>query len=93
MIKIIEESKNKIVFNLKDKTHSFCNILRNELLKDKHVRIAAYKVEHPLVNVAEVMVETDGKKAPRVAIVDAVKRLKKVADDLKKEFAKSAKQL
>ena len=65
MIKIIEESKNKVVFNVKGKTHGFCNILRKELLKDKHVKIAAYRIDHPLVNESEIMVETDDQKEPK----------------------------
>jgi DNA-directed RNA polymerase subunit L len=89
MIKILEETKHKIVLNIKGKTHSFCNILRKELLEDKHVKIAAYKVSHPLMDVSEMVVETDSQKDPKTALIDATKRLKKVADDLEKEFAKA----
>jgi|TARA_B100001971_G_scaffold185132_1_gene184235 DNA-directed RNA polymerase subunit L len=89
MIKILEETKHKIVLNIKGKTHSFCNILRKELLNDKHVKVAAYRVDHPLMDVSELVVETDSQKEPKTALIDAAKRLKKVADDLEKEFAKA----
>ncbi|MDP7140863.1 MAG: RpoL/Rpb11 RNA polymerase subunit family protein, partial [Candidatus Woesearchaeota archaeon] len=68
---------------------SFCNILRKELLNDKHVKVAAYRVDHPLMDVSELVVETDSQKEPKTALIDAAKRLKKVADDLEKEFAKA----
>lgn len=93
MIEIVEEDKDRIVVNIKGKTHGFCNILRKELLEDKHVKIAAYRVEHPLVNVSRMIIETDGKKKPRAALVEASKRLKNVAERIKKEFIQATKQI
>tara|TARA_Y100000310_G_scaffold329536_1_gene399589 strand:- start:706 stop:981 length:276 start_codon:yes stop_codon:yes gene_type:complete len=91
MIKILSETKNKITFTIKGKTHGFCNLLRQELLKDKHVKLAAYKIKHPLMNISEMVVETDGQKEPKIALVDTTKRLKKIADDISKEFTKAIK--
>ncbi len=87
-IKVIENKKNKLVFELKDATHGFCNILRDQLWKDSHVKVAAYRVEHPLIGIPKFIVETDGSESPKNALLGAVKRLDTVADKLKKEVSK-----
>ncbi|MBW2977652.1 DNA-directed RNA polymerase subunit L, partial [Candidatus Woesearchaeota archaeon] len=63
-VNIVEETKNKIVIELKGETHTFCNALKKELWNDKHVKIAGYNIAHPLVGVPKIVVETDGKEAP-----------------------------
>ena len=94
MIEVIKEEKDKkLVFNIHGKSHGFCNLLRKELVKDKHVKIAAYKVEHPLVDKIEMIIETDGKKSPKTALSDAVKKMKDISEELGKEFAKATKSL
>ena len=81
-----EESKNKIVFELKGETHTFCNALKHELQSTKGVNVAVYKIDHPLVGVPQFLVETSGVE-PRKAIKDALKALKKKAESFKKEVS------
>ena len=50
-ITILEEGKNRIIFQLKGETHTFCNIIKQELLNVKGVTIATYKIDHPLIGV------------------------------------------
>jgi len=88
---IVEDKKNRMVFELKGETHTFCNILRKELWNDKHVKIATYNIEHPLIGVPKIIVETDGKKSPKKALQEAVKRIEKINDNFKKQFMKEAK--
>ncbi|MBN2112260.1 hypothetical protein JW707_04125, partial [Candidatus Woesearchaeota archaeon] len=57
---------------------------------DKHVKNAGYRIDHPLVGIPNLMVETDGAD-PRKTISAAVKRLAKSAEDFKKS-AKSIKE-
>ncbi len=90
-IKVIENKKNKLVFELKGQSHGFCNILKDQLWKDSHVKVAAYKVEHPLVGIPTFIVETDGSESPKNALLGAIKKLDSVADKLKKELAKELK--
>lgn len=90
-IKKIEESKNKFVFNVDGVSHGFCNMLKERLLEDDHVKIATYKVEHPLTNIPRFLVETDGSETPRNAVLNAVKKLKTFADKTRKELAKELK--
>ena len=89
-LKILEEKKNKLIIELKGETHAFCNALKKELWNDKHVKAAGYNIEHPLVGVPKIVVETDGKD-PKKTLSDAAERLKKSFGSLKKEFLKSIK--
>ena len=84
---IIEESKNKLIFELKGETHTFCNALRRELEETKGVEVSVYDIDHPLVGVPKFQVETKGVE-PRKALKTALKSLKKKAEDFKKEASK-----
>ncbi len=89
-IMILEEKKDKMVFELKGASHTICNALKDELLTDKHVKAATYAIKHPLVNVPKMVIETDG-VAPRKVIADAAKRLKKVVEKFESDFSKEVK--
>ncbi len=80
---ILEESKTKLVFQLKDETHSFCNLLKEELLEVKGVTLATYRIDHPLIGVPQFLIETKGVE-PRKAIKEALKVMKRKADEFKK---------
>lgn len=88
---IIEEKKNRIVLEIKDSGHVFCNALTKELWNDEHVKVSAYRAEHPLKNIMQVVVETDGKKEPKRALVDAASRLSKDFEKFKGAFVKEVK--
>ena len=90
-INVLEEKKNKLIVEVRGETHTFCNALRKELWNDKHVKTAGYNIEHPLSGIPRIVVETDGDKTPRKALVDAAERLKKSFDELKSEFLKAVK--
>ena len=87
-LKVLKEEKNTLELEIKGEGHSFCNALKAELWNDEHVRIAAYKIEHPLVGVPKLLVETDGKETPRKALSAAVKRIEKQLDKFKIEAKK-----
>lgn len=89
-IEILEESKNKIHFKVEGEDHTILNLLKEELWKDKDVKIAAYRMDHPLVGIPEMTVEV-ASGDPKKAIKDAVKRLEKTLDKFKDEFKASAK--
>ena len=86
----IQDEKNKFVFEIKGVSHGFCNILKEKLLEDSHVKIATYRVDHPLVNIPKFMVETDGAD-PKKTILSAVAKLKTFAEKTRKEFSSSLK--
>ena len=85
-INIVEEKKNKLVFEVDGIGHTFINLLKNEMWNDEHVKIATYTIRHPTVSKPKIIVETDGDESPKAAITSAVSRLKKTSEKFKKEF-------
>jgi DNA-directed RNA polymerase subunit L len=87
-LEVKEQSKNKILVNIKGEDHTFCNILVKRLQQNPDVKVAVYKIDHPLTRVPALMVETasgDVKKA----LTDAVKELKKEFSAFQKAFDKA----
>ena len=82
-IKILDNKKNKLIFEVKGADHTLCNALKVELWNDKHVNI-----RHPQISLPQMIVETDGDESPKNALVNAVDRLHKTNAKFKKEFAK-----
>jgi len=89
-INILEEKKNRMVFEVKGERHGFCNALKKVLWSVKGVTVSGYNVEHPLTASPKVILETEG-KAPRAALTDAVKLMGKEADTFLKAFDKQVK--
>ena len=90
-IKILDDKKNKLIFEIKGADHTLCNIIKTELWNDKHVKIATYSIRHPQISVPQMIVETDGEEVPRNALINAIDRLHKLNSKFKKEFVKEAK--
>ncbi len=85
--KVLDEEKNKLVFELVGENHTFCNLLKSELKKVKGVTLASYRIEHPLVGIPTFILETKGTE-PRKALKEALKSVKKLAIDFQKQAAK-----
>ncbi|MBT3297677.1 DNA-directed RNA polymerase subunit L [archaeon] len=85
--KVLEEEKNKLVFELVGETHTFCNLLKSELRNVKGVTLVSYRIEHPLVGIPTFLIETKGTE-PRKAIKEALKNVKKLAKDFQKQAVK-----
>lgn len=90
-IEILEETKNKIHFKVKGEDHTILNLLKEELWKDSDVKIAAYRMDHPLIGVPDMIVEVSQGKDPRKAIKEAIKRLEKTLEKFKDEFKSEIK--
>lgn len=90
-INVLEETKKRILVEVKGENSAFCNAIKKELTNDSHVKIASFKVEHPLVSSPKIIVETDGKEEPRKALEKAVEKLQKQAKDMKSSFVKEVK--
>ncbi|NIA04138.1 MAG: hypothetical protein GWP09_02190 [Nitrospiraceae bacterium] len=78
-IDVIKDTKETLIFEVKDEDTTFFDVLKNELYKVKGVKAASYARKHPLVNKLTFVVETDGKISPRDA-------LKKGSESVKKDF-------
>ena len=88
-IKILDDKKNKLMFEVKGADHTLCNALKTELWNDKHVKIATYSIRHPQISVPQMIVETDGEVSPKNALINAVQRLHKTNEKFRKDFAAS----
>ena len=90
-INVLEDKKNRIVFEIDGIGHTFLNILGKELWNDSHVKVATYNIKHPQVSNPKFILETDGDESPKAALTSAVNRLKKISDKFKKEVAREVK--
>ena len=90
-INFIEDKKNTAIIELKGTSFTLGNVLKRELWQDSHVKAAGYSIKHPLVSTPKMLINTDGKKAPKQALTDAAQRLKKEVNKFKKEFSKEVK--
>lgn len=75
-IEILEKDKNKIKFKIKGEDNTFCNVLKEELWNDPDTEIAAYRIEHSLID--EIIFVFHSKK-------DVIKALNEAIDSIKKK--------
>ena len=87
-INIVEDKKNRFVFEIDGMGHTFLNILKNELWNDQNVKIATYNIRHPEISKPNFVLETEGDETPRDALSSAVGRLKRLSDKFRKDIAK-----
>ena len=86
-----KSTKKKIVFELTDKTHTFCNMLKDELQNDKNVSVATYTINHPLVGKPVFTLEIESGDIKKI-LDNAINRLQKKISDLEKESKKAKSQ-
>ncbi|MBN1544121.1 DNA-directed RNA polymerase subunit L [Candidatus Woesearchaeota archaeon] len=89
-INVLEESKNRLVVEIKGEGHALCNALKSELWKNKKVKVAGYNIAHPLVGIPKLVIEVESGD-PKKLLADAAKNVKKDADDFLKSFTKTVK--
>ena len=89
-IKIVEKSKNKVIMDIEGADHTLCNALNDELWAGGKIKSAGYKINHPLIGTPRFVVETKGDD-PKKLLLDAVKKLKKKNEELKKKLVKEVK--
>jgi DNA-directed RNA polymerase subunit L len=89
-INVLEESKNKLVVEIKGEGHALCNALKTELWNNKKVKTSGYNIEHPLVGIPKLVIETDSGD-PKKLLAEAAKNVKKDAEAFLKSFSKSVK--
>lgn len=89
-INVIENTKKKLVFELRGVDHTFSNALKEELWLDKDIEAAGYNLDHPLIGVPRFVLKVN-EGEPKDHLLNAVKRLKKTSEKFKAEFASSLK--
>jgi len=83
---VIRKEKNLLEFELPSEDHTFCNLLVNMLNKHPNVKFASYRIEHPLIRIPRVYVETDSNKNPEEVLIEISEKIVKIYDDIKKKF-------
>jgi DNA-directed RNA polymerase subunit L len=85
---INEVDKNTIEVDIDGSKHTLPNILRKELWNDSTVTFSAYNKEHPYVGNPVLIVKA---KDPKKSLKEAIKRTKKIFEDMEKEISKQIK--
>lgn len=75
-VNVIENKKHRLVFEIIGEDHTISNLLREELWNDEDVKVAAYKIPHPLKGNPKFIVETKQGSALE-AVEKAISRLKR----------------
>ena len=83
-----ESSKNLLVLEVKGEDHTLCNILVKRLQKNGNVKVATYRIDHPLDRIPTLHVETSGSTNPKQALLTAVKEIEDETKSFEKSFAK-----
>lgn len=90
-IKILKDERKEMEFEVTgDDVHSFCNLLRVELLAKKDVVTAKYSKEHPLRDKAVFIIKTKRKK-PTTVLKTVIKKIKKDLDAFGKKVKSALK--
>jgi DNA-directed RNA polymerase subunit L len=89
-INTVADEKNMLQIEVGGESHTFMNVLKEELYEDKNVMSAAYMFDHPLVSDPKVIVRTKT-ASPKKALQEAATRISKQAKDFKTAFSKAAK--
>lgn len=85
-IKIVEEKKNKLVFEMPGTRQTLTNLLRHALWNNEDTKNAGYHVTHPVVGHQVFLLETKTKEARKIldeAIKSINKDIEKASSDLK----------
>jgi DNA-directed RNA polymerase subunit L len=91
-INILNEEKKRMEFEIEGESHTLCNILRQELLNDDNVKVAVYRITHPLLKTPHFLIETNGSETPREALVKAAKRIIKTNEKFVEAFSSAFKK-
>ena len=88
-IKVLENTKKRMIFEVKGADHTLCNSLKKEMWNDSAVRAAAYRIDHPLVGIPKFVIETNGTKDASAVVKSAIGRLQKLNSDFLAAFKKA----
>lgn len=73
-LKIIEDTKGRVVFEIVGADHTLANILKERISQQKGVTVCSYNVEHPLVSNPKFLIEADNAKKAIDAAIDSLKK-------------------
>ena len=89
-IKVLENEKNRLRFELVGETHTLANFITKELWNDSDVTISGYNLHHPDTSNVTILIET-AKKDPKKVLLDTIKEIQKKNKEFQSAFSKVAK--
>lgn len=91
-INVLNKSENELRIEIVGEGHTFCNVLQNALLKDKHIDYAGYRIPHPLISSPIFYIRTKESKKPEDALMEAVKMVNSEAKKIREAFEEALKE-
>ena len=87
-IEVLKNEGNLMEFRISGEDHTLCNVLRDALLENQKVKVAAYKIDHPLLDKKrpKFIINTDGTISPKDALLEAIKSIEKDVKYLKQNL-------
>jgi len=87
-IEVLKNEGNLMEFRIIGEDHTLCNVLRDALLENQKVKVAAYKIDHPLLDKKrpKFIINTDGTISPKDALLEAIKSIEKDVKYLKQNL-------
>ncbi|KAK9816193.1 hypothetical protein WJX74_006613 [Apatococcus lobatus] len=73
-------------FVIQREDHTVGNLVRMQLLEDKDIMFAGYKIPHPLQYQLLIKVQTNGSKTPQRAVQSAIGSLEEELRDIREKF-------
>ncbi|MGB9708989.1 MAG: RpoL/Rpb11 RNA polymerase subunit family protein [Infirmifilum sp.] len=87
IVEVENISKNSMEVKIRGEGHTILNMLVDELNKNPHVT-ASYKIDHPLLPFAHLLIQTDGTLSPIEALREATSSLKNKLEALRESLRK-----
>lgn len=84
-VEVKSSSQNLLELRISGEGHTLLNMLVDELNRNPHV-MAAYRVDHPLLDVAHLIIQTDGTLSPLDALREGVSSLKSKLFSLREQL-------
>ncbi len=85
-ITFVEDLKRRAVVKIEGETHTLANMLEKELWEDDDVTSVGYHVDHPLIGVPVLVIETNQNRTARKALINAAKRLERRTQSFEEEL-------
>ena len=86
-IKILEDKKNELEFEIADWDSTIAEIIIDRLNSYKEVEFAAYKIEHPLIHGPKFYIKSKSKE-PRTLLLKAIKEISSEIEKFSKLLSK-----
>ncbi len=89
-IKVLENEKHRLHFEMIGETHTLANLITKELWNDDDITVSGYNLKHPQTAHVSLLIETS-KKDPKKILLETLAALKKRETEFKTQFHKVVK--